>query len=136
MDGAAIITVERWHDPLIEQLGYPVEGDHVQTYWLPVLGPSAIVLARHLGLLMRPHLPNPWTGTAGELSRAVGLGGATSSLVRTLHRLRQFEMASCTNESDWCLRLEFPPLSRRHLARLPEPMARACSFLQENRRAS
>ena len=42
------LHVVRWHDPLIDQLGYDPRSRYVEQFWLGVLGPSTTLLIRHL----------------------------------------------------------------------------------------
>ena len=43
------LTVIPLTDSVIDQLGHDVHSSYVETYWLPILGPSAIWAARRLG---------------------------------------------------------------------------------------
>ena len=105
-------------------VGFDPRCDYVETYWLPVLGPSCILVARRLtdwldGADVALHVP------LELLARTVGLGAGTgrgAPVVRTLSRLVDFGIAAVENES-YALRIPFPPLSYRQVARLPEYLA-------------
>ena len=106
-------------DPVIDQLGHDVRSEYVETYWLPILGPSATWAARRLV---------DWLADADEvevplepLGRSLGLGGGVanhSPVVRTLARLVDFGMAA-TGGNVYAIRRRFPPLAARHVERLP-----------------
>ena len=42
------LRVEPWLDPVIDNLGHDPRSAYVETFWLPVLGPSTTWLLRHL----------------------------------------------------------------------------------------
>lgn len=49
------LVVRAWSDPLVEAHGYPVTSNYVETFWLPILGPSATWALRRLaGLAATP----------------------------------------------------------------------------------
>lgn len=110
-------------DPVIDQLGHDVRSAYVETYWLPILGPSAIWAARRLV---------NWLGDGDGIDvpleafgRSLGLGGGVarhSPVVRTLARLVDFGMAA-TGGRSYAIRRRFPPLAARHLDRLPGYLA-------------
>lgn len=105
-------------------VGFDPRCDYVETYWLPVLGPSCILVARRLA---------DWLDGADValqvplelLARTVGLGtgtGRSAPVVRTLSRLVDFGIAAIEHET-YALRIPFPPLSFRQVARLPDYLA-------------
>ncbi len=111
-------------DPAIDPIGHDVRSSYVETYWLPILGPSAIWAARRLV---------DWLDTApggvevplAPFGRSLGLGAGAaknSPIVRTLARLAEFGMAAIDDES-YAIRRCFPPLNSRQLNRLPSYLA-------------
>jgi hypothetical protein len=36
------LCVEPWHDPVIDEVGHDPRSTYVETFWLPVLGPTTI----------------------------------------------------------------------------------------------
>jgi hypothetical protein len=42
------LTIRPWTDPVIDTLGYDPRSRYVETFWLPTLGPTALLLLRHL----------------------------------------------------------------------------------------
>ena len=120
------LTVIPLTDSVIDQLGHDVRSSYVETYWLPILGPSAIWAARRLA---------DWLDTSPEsveaplepLARSLGLGGGVARhapIVRTLVRLVDFGIASIGG-SVYGIRTTFPPLPARHVTRLPSYLVRS-----------
>ena len=75
--------------------GWPIDSRFVEEFWLPVLGPSSVVLlrwvARHADELARYQLM-----PLVELASVIGLGtsvGRHSPICRTLERLARFDAA-------------------------------------------
>jgi hypothetical protein len=118
------LSVVALTDEVIDRLGHDVGSDYVETYWLPMLGPSAIWAARRLvdrldTQSVGVEIPLEW------LSRSLGLGGGVarnSPVVRTLTRLVDFGMAA-TGGGVYAIRRRFPPLTARQIKRLPAYLA-------------
>jgi len=96
-------------------------------FWLAIVGPSAVVAARFLvdGL---EHSPSGYDVDLVALGQALGLpgrGGSQSKIARTLDRLVAFGLASfhATSPPLYRVRLAWPPLTQRQLARLPAFLA-------------
>ncbi len=120
----AVITVEAWRDPVVEALGHDARSLYVETFWLPVLGPSTILLLRRLAAALAAS-PTGCAIDVAETARALGLGersGRNAPLLRTVGRCVDFEMARVTGPSAVAVRTALPPLARRHLARLPQSL--------------
>jgi hypothetical protein len=103
-----------------ETLGYALDGEYVETFWLPILGPSSILALRRLRRWLTAS-PDGITVPLATLSACLGLGHGTgrhASIVRTLGRLVDFHLA--TIEADRYLIVPTVPLlSPRLLRRLP-----------------
>jgi hypothetical protein len=41
-------VVRRWADPVIDRCGFDARHVYVERFWLPVLGPSAVLAARRI----------------------------------------------------------------------------------------
>jgi len=115
------LTVTPWSDPLIDTLGYDPRSRYVETFWLPTLGPTALLLLRHLADRFDRN-PDGIELTVSDTSHALGLGqrdGSSSPIVRTLNRLTQFDLACDDGRGCVAVRRNIPPVNRRHLRRLP-----------------
>jgi hypothetical protein len=115
-----VLTFTRWSDPIVEANGYDGLSEYVETFWLPVLGPTQVFLVRRLTSMLEGHGPDaPAVIPVLELAGAMGLAGSVAALMRALRRLRTFDLALTTDELHWQVMTTLPPLARRHAARLP-----------------
>lgn len=120
------LHVVAFADPLVDQLGHDVRSDYVETYWLPVLGPSAVWAARRLADWLDPS-PDGLEVPLESLGRSLGLGGGVanhSPVVRTLARLIDFDLA-VTDGTSYAIRRDFPQLRHYQLRRLPDYLVRS-----------
>jgi hypothetical protein len=118
------LTIKPWPDPLIDTLGYDPRSRYVETFWLPTLGPTALLLLRHLADRF-DRQPEGLELTVSDTSHALGLGqrdGTSSPIVRTLGRLTQFDLACDDGAGTVAVRRNIPPVNRRHLRRLPREL--------------
>ncbi len=42
------ITIQPWNDPIIDTIGHDPRSLYVERFWLPTLGPTSLLLLRHL----------------------------------------------------------------------------------------
>lgn len=125
--GSAVLHVAPWPDALIERHGHDPRSAYVERFWLGVLGPSCIFLARHLAARLELE-PDGFDLDVVDCARALGLGsglGRHAPLSRTVTRLCQFGMAQRFGRDGLAVRRAFPPLSRHHLLRLPPTLQAA-----------
>lgn len=110
-------------DPVIETVGHAPRSAYAETYWLPVIGPSALWALRRLSAWAEAE-PTGVAVALAELAKELGLGGGTgrnAPMVRTLARLVVFQMAQIDETRDALAVLrQVPPLARRHLLRVPD----------------
>ncbi len=122
-DPIPVVTLD---DPVIEAVGFVPESRYAETYWLPVLGPSALWALRRLSALLAMR-PAGITVPMGMFSSELGLGGnggRHAPAVRALGRLVLFGMAEVRGD-ELAVRRKVPPLARRQLRRLPAHLADA-----------
>jgi hypothetical protein len=116
------LTIVPWADPLIDTLGYDPRSLYAETFWLPTLGPTSLLLLRHLANRF-DQSPQGVELQVADASLALGVGnrnGTSSPIVRTLARLEQFDLAVADPRSPTiAVRRNVPPLHERHLRRLP-----------------
>ena len=112
--------IRPWSDPVIEQSGYDVRHVYVENYWLPILGPSAVLAARRIADWLDPK-PAGIRIELVEFGAALGVGAGTgrhTQINRTLGRLIDFGMARIAGDH-----LEvhtiWPPVPLRLRQRLP-----------------
>ena len=117
----AMLTIKPWPDPVIDTLGHDPRSLYVETFWLPTLGPTALLLLRHLAQRFDQR-PEGLELPVADTSQALGLGqrdGNSSPLVRTLTRLAQFDLACDDGRGTVAVRRNLPPINTRHVRRLP-----------------
>src|SRR5438128_11585786 len=98
----AALRVTPWPDPVLDVLGHDPRSRYAETFWLPTLGPTALLLLRHLADRFDRN-PDGIELTLADTSSALGLGqreGSSSPIVRTLRRLEQFDLACEDPHSD------------------------------------
>ena len=116
-----LLTITPWPDPVLDTVGYDPRSRYAETFWLPTLGPTALLLLRHLAARFE-RVPGSIDLPVAETSHALGLGqrdGTSSPIVRTLTRLEQFDLACSDGRSTVAVRRSLPPVQRRHVRRLP-----------------
>ncbi len=119
MTGA--IHVMPWPDPVLDAIGHDPRSWYVETFWLPTLGPTALLLLRHLADRFETN-PKGIDLPIADTAAALGLGareGQQSPLMRSLARLQQFELACSDGDVTMAVRRTLPPVHRRHVRRLP-----------------
>ncbi len=115
------LRVTPWPDPVLDVLGHDPRSWYAETFWLPTLGPTALLLMRHLADRFE-RTPEGVDLPVADTAAALGLGnreGNSSPLMRSLARLRQFELAQTENDTTIAVRRSLPPVHRRHVRRLP-----------------
>lgn len=94
---------------------------YVETFWLPILGPSSILLLRNLAARFEL-CPQGFAFEAEQLSSEIGLGtklSRRSPFVRTLERLEVFQMAYIDGPILY-VRRQIPLLSYHRTKRLAQ----------------
>jgi hypothetical protein len=129
------IRVTPWPDPVIDVIGHDPRSWYAETFWLPTLGPTALLLLRHLADRFELD-PSGVELPVADTAAALGLGprdGQHSPLVRSLSRLQQFELACRENDTTIAVRRALPPVHRRHVRRLPAPLqARHAEWVEQS----
>ena len=107
-------------DPRVHRAGFGLDHPYLERCWLPVLGPTSVLLLRRMPVLWQR---DPAVGVpVDELAVVLGLGHGTSRnspVWRTVDRLARFNFASRVSDNQVDVYTEAPPLSVRHLATLP-----------------
>lgn len=111
--------LERWHtfgvlplrDETIERIGHPLHSVYVERFWLPIVGPSTLCMARNL--LAR----TPGAQVTLELLGSE-LGLNENVTLRTIDRLLRFGFALHTERS-LLMRTHVAPLSLHQFGKLP-----------------
>jgi hypothetical protein len=116
------IPVVAWE--LAVSCGVEPSSSYVETYWLPILGPSATWALRRISAWLATAPPSGLWLPVEPLARSLGLGSAAGRncpMRRTLARLVDFRMAEIDEDRDvLAVRTVIPALADRQIARLPE----------------
>jgi hypothetical protein len=121
------LTIQPWPDAVIDTLGHDPRSIYAETFWLPTIGPTALLLMRHLASRFEARAGSLELPVA-EASQALGLGereGNSSPIVRSLVRLESFDLACSDGRGTVAVRRNLPPLARRFVRRLPATLQRA-----------
>lgn len=121
------LRVVPWVDDVIDRVGFDPRSPYVERFWLAIIGPSTTWLMRRLAGGFDAS-PDGFELLLGETARALGLGdrgGRHSTLLRTVNRMIQFELAKVVGPNRVAVRRRLPPLSRRHTARLSPDLLEA-----------
>ncbi|MCU1488316.1 MAG: hypothetical protein JWN67_5062 [Actinomycetia bacterium] len=117
-----VVRISGLNDPTLAARGHHVRDLYVETFWLPILGPSAVWLLRHASF----HIDASGQYIVGseELGKRLGLNGVGrgSPLCRAFDRLVNFHAAVRDGDDTWRFRLHLGDLPRRHVGRLDEGM--------------
>jgi hypothetical protein len=104
----------------VRQAGFALDHPYLEQCWAPVIGPTSVLLLRRMPVLWRDGLTvevDP-----AELAASLGLSprvGRHGALARTLDRLERYEFAHRGTPGDLEVFTELPPVTQRHLDRLP-----------------
>src|SRR2546421_2351292 len=116
------IRIFPWPDPVVDTLGHDPRAPYPERFWLPTLGPTALLLLRHVAARF-DRAPDGFVLDVAETSRCLGLGerdGHNSPIARSLGRLVQFHLAEYGDDGGaLAVRRHVPPINRRHVRRLP-----------------
>lgn len=119
--GPTHLTVRPWWDPALAVNGYDPRSPYAERFWLPVVGPSTLLLLRRFARGLEEH-PAGFRVPAAETARALGLGAGTgrnAPLARTIDRACTFGLARRTAPDALEVRTHLPRLNPRQLHRLP-----------------
>jgi len=114
------LTIVPWPDPIVDTIGHDPRSPYAETFWLPTLGPTSLLLLRHLANRFDAS-PDAVELRVAEASAALGVrDGTRSPIVRSLARLEQFDLAVADPQQPTiAVRRTLPPLHERHVRRLP-----------------
>jgi len=118
------IRILPWSDPVVDTLGHDPRAPYPERFWLPTLGPTALLLLRPLARRFDGS-PGGFNLDLAETSRCLGLGerqGRNSPMARSLGRIVQFDLAAEQGDGVLAVRRYVPPVNRRHIRRLPPSM--------------
>ena len=119
-----LVWVEPWPDAEEAGLRHHLRSDYVETFWLPVLGPSSVLLLRLLRTGLA-HAPGGYTLDLAEAARMLGIGhrgGRNGPMSRTLERCCAFGATRLDHGHQLLVRESLATLGARQVARLPQTL--------------
>lgn len=115
-----VLQVRAWWDPDLALAGVDPRSLYAETFWLPLVGPSTLLLVRWAVHELGRH-PDGFSVDAGDVAACLGLGskvGPNSTVERTLARARRFHLARGDGEL-LEVRAHLPRLHAGQVSRLP-----------------
>ena len=116
---ADLMHIERWNDPLVVAR-FDADTDEALMFLTPVLGPTSTLVLHRLARALSSGGPLCWTLADLAATFGVSLG----QIDRTIDRLERFGYAR-RDGFTLAVRTTVPPLTRRHVERLPTYLAAA-----------
>lgn len=119
-----LVWVEPWPDAVGDGPRHHLRSDYVETFWLPVLGPSSVLLLRLLASGLS-RSPGGYTLDLAEAARMLGIGhrgGRNGPMHRTIERCCAFGATRLDHGHQLLVRETLGSLGSRQLARLPESL--------------
>ncbi len=120
------LSVTAWPDPVLDRLGHDPRSGYVEQFWLPVLGPSCLLLVRRLAAEIE-RAPDGFALDSTRWAQELGVGmkgGRHSPFWRALDRACRFGAARRHGQR-LSVRRRLPPLTSRQVERLPESLRQA-----------
>ena len=120
------LILRPWADRIHDTLGHDPRSWYVETFWLPTLGPTCVLLLRRIADGFDRN-PDGFVVATAALSASLGVGEQATTggpLRRALRRLEQFAMSTTDDDGALLVRRNLPPIHRKHVKRLP-PVVRS-----------
>ena len=114
------LVVVPWHDDVVDAIGYDPRSTYVENFWLSVLGPTTTWIVRRMVTGLDEY-PGGYELDLAQTAAALGLvfsPGAANPFARSLHRAVLFGAAQPV-PGGLAVRRRLPPVSTRHLQRMP-----------------
>ena len=113
------MMITPWHDESVSQHGFPTLSRYVEWYWLPILGPTALLALRRMVSAFEWY-SNGYESHVEELASSLGLTyteGTHNPFTRAVSRLMYFGVVRGTAHS-LAVRTHLPLVPTTHLQRL------------------
>ena len=122
-DRSALLTIEAWHDPVVEAARGSVrtDSDDALIWYTPSIGTIAMVIAHRFA---RHATDGPSLWTIEDIALTFGIGNSAARVWRSLDRLERFGITHRA-EDRIAVRLWLAPLTERQRAQLPAYLAAA-----------
>ncbi len=114
-----MLAFQPWTDPHFDRWGSEPRSSYVERFWLPVLGPSSIVLARNIATAFDS---NNGSYRINSAVQAASVGLAPGQLRRVIERLIGFGLAKYCDPNTVALRTAWPLIGSSAIRQLPKPL--------------
>ena len=114
------LVIVPWHDEIVDRIGYDPRSTYVETFWLNVFGPTSTWIIRRMVTGLDEY-PGGYELDLDQTASALGLvftPGAANPFARSMNRCVLFGAAQPI-EGGLAVRRRLPPVSNRHLQRMP-----------------
>lgn len=118
--GLEALNVLPWEHPSLERVTFDARSEYAETFWLPVLGPSTLLLLRNIAQRFDTE-PDGLVLNIAMTADALGIGsrsGRNSAFHRSINRIVNFGMARTVDDSTIAVRRALPPLHSGQIRRL------------------
>jgi len=125
-DRCTTLVVTPWWEPELATSGVDPRDPYVERFWLPVLGPSTVLLLRRFARGFEEQ-PSGFRVGVRDTSLALGLGrgtGRNSPIMHTVDRAATFGLLRRADEGRIAVRTHMPLLAPRHVRRLTPVLRR------------
>lgn len=115
------LRVTAWPDAVVDAVGHDTRSPYVERFWLPLLGPSTLLLARRLGAELDRH-PDGFDLDLEATAHSLGLGlraGTRGPFFRALARTAQFDLTRSVGPAALAARTRLGTLTEHQVRRLP-----------------
>lgn len=120
------LSVNLCIDPSIDVGGcatYAAHDSYVESYWLPLLGPTSWALLRYVHTVGEDHLGAPEVYDTEQMARSLGVNAGTA--YKALVRLSQFRLCAKIDAQSFRFADRVRRLDGRELRRLPAFIAQS-----------
>lgn len=114
------VNILPWEDAKVEAIGFDARSEYAETFWLPILGPSTLLLLRNMAQRFDDE-PAGLIIDIDETASALGIGsrrGRNSAFHRSVNRIVNFAMARTIDDATLEVRRIIPPLHSGQVRRL------------------
>ena len=120
---AVLLTVDAWHDPLVETAAGAMrtDSDDALVWYTPTIGTIGMAMAHRFS---RHASDGPSCWTIEDIARTFGIGSSAGRVWHSIDRLERFGIIRRTGDL-LAVRLWLPPLPARMQAQLPGYLADA-----------
>ena len=116
------LRIDAWRQDHFTRFGYDPRSDYCERFWLGVVGPACLWLARNVAYGLEAS-PDGYDIDLSIQADLVGLG--RPSLRRCFARLTSFGLAQVVDNNNWAVRTHWAPVSPGALSRMPDALRRS-----------